>query len=177
LKPWYKRFNRGHIRLGGGGGGGGVAGWPLTYFASVAYDTNNTRAGANQVSVSGFVLPYELSFSQIAVYLDITDAVGLYDFGIYTKAGALIANIGAATQPNNDLQIYPTLQGLQTIPPGLYLFGWTGNAAVVAIHFQDNALSWVFNQDIAASVGGALPAAIGAVAIAPSTASWIFQLL
>jgi len=150
---------------------------PLTFLRHGINIGGNARNGANQVSVSGIHVPVPLTFANILVFVDTVDAVNLYDIGIYSQAGALLANIGAQTLPTGNLQSFATLQGSQTIEPGLYLFAWTGNATTAQLRYDTGQHGgWVFNQDIAASVGGALPASIGAVAVAPNVNSWYMML-
>jgi len=161
------------IKLAGGGGGG--SGSPLIAFQNSRASAVFGLGGPNQVAISGFVLQWPLKFANITVYPYAADAAGLYDIGIYNKAGKLIANIGpqaiALGEPT-----FPTLQGSQTIEPDIYLFAFTGNADVAQLSEDAQALTWVFNGNVAASVGGTLPAAIGAVAVAPSFYAATFVL-
>jgi hypothetical protein len=161
----------------GGGGNGQITGWPLAYFSNASLNNNIALDGANQISVSGFALPYRLTFSKIAIGVITTDATNLYDVGIYTQAGALVANIGAQTLPTNQIQTTPIVQGAITIPPGMYLFAFTGNANTATLDWFNSGYSWVFNQNVAASSGGALPASIGAVAEDANQRQWWFHLL
>ncbi len=165
-------------RLTGAGTGGSpldIAGWPLTFFSPYISATDQLNpSGVNRVDCIGFALPHALTFSHIHVFIKVTDAVNLYDLGIYTQAGVLVANIGAQSLPTvNDVTI-PTVQGAQTIPPGLYLFAFTGNATTVAISTGDGNLPWAYALSSAASSGGALPASISAVAVAPQNKQFYF---
>ena len=173
MKPWYRRFLSGHIRLAGGGGGGG-GGEALVYFGD-ADNFTNLDATANAVSVAGFVLPYALKFSNLTIRVSAGDAANDSDAGVYNQAGNLIANIGAQ-KLGAGTQTIPTVQGLQTIPPGLYLFALTsaGSALIVACDFD--APTWFVQFNVAASVGGALPAAIGVITVTPSYTRLSFQL-
>lgn len=105
-----------------------------------------------------------------------SDATNLYDIGVYTKAGSLIANIGAQHLPNNNIQTFATVQGAQTIPSGLYIFTITGNAATASISYDNDSPAWVIANSFAASSGGALPSSIGAQAVTPATSQIYFQL-
>jgi NADPH:quinone reductase-like Zn-dependent oxidoreductase len=91
----------------------------------------------------------------------------LYDVGIYSQAGALIANIGPTHFGATGLVATATLQGAKTINPGLYVFGWTGNAATLGIQTDHTTGTWAEITNIATSSAGTLPPSIGAVAIAP----------
>jgi hypothetical protein len=174
------------IKLAGGGGGLGsvttnatltgagtgasplsVAGEPLPYFQQGSLIASTSLAAANDVMISGFVLPYSLTFSNINVMVFTADAVGLYDLGIYSKAGALLAHVGAQSLPATGFQTFPIVGGAQTLAPGLYAFGWTGNANAAALNQDSGALIvWIFNGNVATSVAGVLPSSVGALAIA-----------
>ena len=153
------------IRLAGGGGGGAA---PLTFFGDGEAFTPVGPAAADEVYITGFVLPYELTFSNIGVDLHNTDNANDYDIGIYDQAGNLVADIGAQPLPAGGVQTFATVQGVQTINPGLYLFAFTGAAIKVTFNNDSDSPVWVLNANVAASVGGALPASIGAVAVAPT---------
>jgi len=156
---------------GSGGGGGSPAGWPLTFFSY----TNNTGTGvtpnaANATTAIGFSLPFSLTFAHITCFILVADGANLYDFGIYNSAGTLVADIGAQHLPSTGLLTFATVQGSKTINAGLYLFGWTGNATTASLSgdASNGAFNWFFSTNVAASVGGGLPASIGA--ITPSVA-------
>ena len=153
---------------GGGGGGGSPKGWPLTYFTTSTVDAAITLNTINQTMIWGFALPYSLTFGHITLWIQTLDAGNNYDFGIYSQAGALLANIGAQTFPSATQLLLPTVQAAQTLNPGLYLVAWTGTAQVGKIYGQPNFPGcWVQNNTAAVSAGGALPASIGAQTVAP----------
>jgi hypothetical protein len=158
-----------------GGGGGGVNGWPLPFF-SVGDGTAFAAATTNTVYVTGFVLSYALTFAHITINVGTADAANLYDVGVYTKAGALVANIGAQHLPTTGAQTFATLQGSKNILPGLYAWAFTGNAATAQLAFDFNLANWGFNFTAGASSGGALPASISAIAASPSYALLAFGL-
>lgn len=152
-----------------------VNGWPLTAFYQGSVRSNTTPT-ANQVWVIGFYLPCPLTFAHIGWNIETSDNTGLYDVGIYS-GGSLIANIGAQTMPTA-FSFYKaaTLQGAQTIYPGLYSFAFTGNAAVATLGYDGNAAGWVYNQGAGASVGGTLPASITAPTVNPTGNGACFML-
>ena len=155
------------IRLaGGGGGGGGVVGWPLAWFQYGSTFQQFFLGGGNQIAIWGFPLPYALTFGNIGVFVGSADAVNNYDVGIYTQAGVLVADIGARPLPSAAEVSFPAVQGIQTLEPGLYLFAFTGDANTATLWQDEDSPAWVFDGDVAASVGGALPPNVGAVAIA-----------
>jgi len=144
-----------------------IAGWPITFFTSTSFG-GAANIGANQVFISGFDLAYPLTFAHITVNISTADAVNLYDFGVYSLAGILLANIGAQSLPATGQTTFATLQGSQTIGPGLFAFAWTGNANTAHILGDNgNTWLWVSNSNVAASVGGALPASIPAQTVHP----------
>jgi hypothetical protein len=183
------------IKLAGGGGSGliqtnstltgngtlgsplGVAGMPLPYFASSWAQTGETLSGANAIDASGFVLPYPLTFSNIAVSIDTADAVNNYDIGIYTKAGALVANIGGQPLPSTGTQSFATLQGPLTILPGMYAFAWAGAATTAIIRTSNGwPFPWFQSHNIGTAVAGTLPASVPAIAVAVAQFSLAFAL-
>jgi hypothetical protein len=150
---------------------------PLTFFRSTPIaNADSPLNGANVISRTGVVISYWLTFSKIGVDIGTTDAVDNYDLGLYTAAGGLVANIGAQTLPTGNVQSFATVQGVQTIAPGLYVFAWTGNAATAQLAFGNNDASWVCGNSATTSTGGALPASIAASTVSVSTTCWYFFL-
>jgi len=153
-----------------------VAGTPVSFFTWGSQDSYNARNGANQVSVSGFLLPVRITFGHLILDIFTDDATNNYDAGIYSVAGSLLAHIGAQTLPNSGQQSFAISGGAVTLNPGLYYFGWTGNDTTALIAYSSRIMSTLFNQNIASSSGGALPASIGAITPAFTTNSWKFGL-
>lgn len=167
------------IKLSGGGGGNSAPkGWPITAFwpqASVV--TASSLGGNNQVFIHGFFLPAALTFGHITVFPNATDAVNTYDVGIYTAAGALIANIGGTTLPTSAITTYALAQGSQTINPGLYLSAWTGSSTAGTLFDDANGPpNWVINSNAGTATGGILPSSITAPALSPSRGMLWFAL-
>lgn len=155
----------------------GVAGWPLTFFSLGFPQSQETLAGANDIDASGFVLPYPLTFAHILVNIDTADAVNDYDIGIYTKAGVLVANIGGQPLPSTGSQSFATLQGSQTILPGLYAFAWTGAATTAQIgNTNQSGEVWFQSHNIGTAVAGTLPASVSAIAVSPTNFTLAFAL-
>jgi hypothetical protein len=151
---------------------------PITFDTFYYRAADNARNGANQISISGFSTHWPLSFSAIGVFIFTTDGSGLYDMGIYSAAGTLLANIGAQHLSNGNDQVFATVQGAQTIQPGRYVFAWTGNAAVATLGYTSSQGTWIVNQNYASSSGGALPSSLTAFTEAYSSAlAWQFSLL
>jgi len=153
-----------------------VAGWPLTSYASL-FALGGVAANTNQTRISGFALPAPLRFSQIGVRVGATDAVNNYDLGVYNAAGTLIANIGAQPLPTTGFVSFATVQGAQTILPGIYAFAFTGNAGTAQIFYDSGDGLVIFsNQNYQVTVGGALAASVPAVTPAPNTNGLAFIL-
>lgn len=149
-----------------GGGGGSSA--PLDWFDQGS-SPGGIAPGANKVWISGFVLPAPITFSSITMNVQTADAVNNVDWGIYSPAGNLLTHIGAQIVAATGYRRLATSGAPVTLAPGRYLFAFTTNSATFAIFYSANtATAWAINTNVAASAGGALPASIGAVAIAPS---------
>jgi hypothetical protein len=183
---------------GGGGGGGGltsvttdgtlagagtvasplsVKGWPLTYFQDSTNDQSFTFITTNSTYIQGFVLPYGLTFSHIAINVATADAGKLYDLGIYTKAGALVADIGPTNFAVTGTLSFSTVQGVLTLSPALYLFAMTGNNNVLGIGYGAEQYCWVVNAAVASSSGGQLPSSIPAQVTGTPAAHPVFLAL
>lgn len=161
----------------GGGGGGSVSGWPVAGYANFAANAGNQGlVGANNVWVSGFFLGYSATFAHITLNIGVADAAGLYDFGVYNKAGTLIADIGAQHLPSTGVQNFAIVQAAQTLQPGLYALGITGNSTTATFNSQGTTISWISNANIATSSSGALPASVGALTVAPNAGIFCFML-
>lgn len=194
-RPWYRRFHRGWITSGGSGFSGvktdptltgngltatplGVKGWPLTFFSFGVAGGSSPGSGANNVDCSGFMLPCELTFSNLVISVGMADALHSYDFGIYTKAGALLANCGAQSPAGTGFTVYPVLQAPVTISPGLYLFCWTGTDNLLNIYQAGTSqVPWIQKNAITTSVGGVLPATVPAQVVTFTVNNhWYFSL-
>lgn len=181
---------------GGGGGGGlstvatnatltgngtsgshlGVAGWPLANYVNGVASSTTALGTANTLWVESFNLPYAVTFAHIQVNIGTTDAVGLYDVGVYTFAGALVANIGAQTLPSTAEHNFATVQGSQTILPGTYFFAFTGNGTTATLGFWNNIEAFYSSRSTGVSSGGALPASFTPPAAAVDRIQWYFVL-
>lgn len=154
----------------------GVKNWPLTFF-SRGIGASSSGINAGLVNGAGFTLEAELTFSHVVLSIATADVVNNYDAGIYSKAGALLANIGKQHLPSTGTQSFAALQGSVTLSPGLYIFAWTTDASTVAgLYYDLNAIAWIHGASFATGSGGTLPASIGAQVVAPSNVSWVFGL-
>jgi len=182
---------------GGGGGGGGLSSvitdstltgsgtsgshlgvnqWPVNYFSWQYYAAESALSGNNHVDVSGFTLSAQLTFSNLVINIGTADAVGLYDFGIYSKAGALLANVGPASYAGTGQTVLTVLQAPVTLAPGLYVFGFTGTSTTLKIGSSPYGTTWIGANNVATSSAGTLPVSIGAQAISISNDAWAFGM-
>jgi len=154
----------------------GVKNWPLTFFTPCAVNGTSGINGANKVDIYGFALDHALTFANISIYIDTSDSSNNYDFGIYSDAGSLVANVGAQTLPSTGQHGFATVQGSQTILPGNYLFAVTGVMQVAVLYFSNSFLAWKVGLTYANSTGGALPSSITAPTVAPALSMMLFGL-
>ena len=142
------------------------SGWPLQYWGS-----GNSGAGtpqhfatpANTLTLLGFAFDEQVKFNKIFIYVGAADSVNLYDIGIYTYAGVLVAHIGAQSIPSTAVQSFAMIGGPITLPPGRYFLAFTGNSVTgTAILATGNVTGWSFQSQtgFGTSVGGALPSTI-----------------
>jgi hypothetical protein len=146
-----------------------VTGQPITFFATQGGTGLNFKpAASNEIVIGGFALQWPLTFSHIGVDVTTADGANNSDFGIYSQAGTLLANIGAAHYASTGFVSAATLQGAQTLYPGLYLFGMTSAANTIGIGYGSGGINWVLNANVATSSGGVLNGTITAQTVTPS---------
>lgn len=125
---------------------------------------------ANQTQVVGEPIGYPLNVGHLTFNVITPDnSANLYDFGLYNAAGTLVANIGAASYTTGGIKTAALAQGTVRLNAGLYYIALTGNASVLTVSgIQSGSQLWQFgvSANIAASVGGALPASITPPALA-----------
>jgi hypothetical protein len=91
-------------------------------------------ATTNSLRVCAVIIPFAVSFSQIGIYMATGDNSGdLYSVGLYNSSGVLVAHSTPASYTTSGDKTIATVEGLQTIQPGKYYFGWTGNASTAAL--------------------------------------------
>jgi hypothetical protein len=148
----------------------GISGWPVTFFYSYTNTAASTGPAANQIYLTGFYLSYALTFAHLLVNIAAADNVNNTDFGVYSKAGTLIANIGAAHYASTGLQQLATTQGSQTITAGLYAFAFTSVGTTLKVG-QDSGpgMVWALNSNAGTSSGGVLPSSITAITENPTS--------
>lgn len=160
----------------GGGGGGAPAAPAATSYYNGMQDSQVTLGSANITWFESFQVPYKLTFGHISIGINVADAVGLYDVGVYSFAGTLLADIGAQHLPSTGVQTFATVQGAITINPAVYIFAVTGNATTASINFTNHQGSAYSNRSLASTVGGALNASITVGAVNIDVICWYFLL-
>jgi hypothetical protein len=146
-----------------------VAGQPFTFFCSLpAGATTYKPTASNNILISGFKLDWPVTFSRLAFYVNTADGANNSDFGIYSQAGTLLANIGAAHYGSTGLNTAATLQGAQTFQEGLYIFAFTSAANTLSLAMNSGGLAWIYNANVATSAGGVLNNSIAAQVVTPA---------
>lgn len=151
---------------------------PVGYYTGGAPDVFvGTAAGF--IGAYGVVIPSPLTFSHLTVIVGAHDPAETVDMGLYDYAGNLVANIGGRSLSANGLTTFATLQGVQTIPQGLYLFAESGTGNTFGLYgnqFGGN-MFWYFAIGFeSALVPGTLPATVTTPAIAPAQGNFNFAL-
>jgi len=129
----------------GGSGGGtlslfGHPTYPSIGFgpANTAWNTTAIGGAANVVALWYFYLPGSVSAVHLGLAIHTGDATNHYDFGIFSSAGILLANVGPAIYtaspgsspgPPTNFTVTTFLQGTVAMPPGEYFFAITSSAA------------------------------------------------
>lgn len=156
----------GSITISATGGGGGSPSLP--FFATAAQRTGaNQAAGHNLTKVWGFLLPYNLTTTQLTYDITTADNTGNnYDIGIYDNSGHLVLNIGPTPgttfAPSKIFQTMAWVQGSTNLTAGRYYIAFTTNcaSACAAVAGDTIYVSFAINASAGASVGGALPGTI-----------------
>jgi hypothetical protein len=145
---------------------GGALSTPVTFWAGPSIQSTATipfASPANTLQLCGIVLPCAVQFNKIIVRISANDAVNLYDVGIYSSVGALLAHRGAATVPATGIVAFSMIGGPFTLQPGRYYLGWTGTA-ITATFISGVSGSTVFQflsvGGFGASASGVLPVSI-----------------
>jgi hypothetical protein len=144
-----------------GSGGGGTA---LPFFATASGRTGSTiGAGANLNSVWGFLLPYNVTSTEITYDVTTADNTAhTYDIGLFDNSGTLVVDLGATAgtifAPAKGFTTVPWAQGSTTLAAGRYYLGFTttctGTCAKIAA--ATAVVSFIINKSAGASSGGAL---------------------
>ncbi len=145
-----------------------LAGIPVDYFQAFSAASTSALGGANQVWVNGFTLQAAITFTKLGCYVGTVDAVNAYDIGVYSTAGALLANVGPRTLPASGPRTFAINQTTVTLNPGRYVFAFTGNSTTAKLGFDANSFAWTVNANYVASSAGTLPNSVTAFTVSPA---------
>jgi hypothetical protein len=137
----------------------------LPFFATGGERTGATlAAGHNLNKVWGFLLPYNVTTTEIIYDVTTKDATANnYDIGIFNSSGNLVLNIGPTPgttfAPAKAFQTLNWTQGSTALAAGRYYLAFTTNCASVcaAIGGATTYVSFAIDVSAGASAGGALP--------------------
>jgi len=154
-----------------------IAGWPLPFFMNVNNNGNGNVPGANNMILWGVVIPFAVTFAHIIFILATADGSNNSDVGLYNASGNLIANIGAQHLGSTGVQSVATVQGAQTILPGLYFYGITSAAGTLNAWSGSLGAGCYYNNAFATTSGGAMNATITPPTLAMNANSPSFGLI
>jgi hypothetical protein len=151
----------------------------LPFFATGGERTGATlAAGHNLNKVWGFLLPYNVTTTEIIYDVTTKDATANnYDIGIFNSSGNLVLNIGPTPgttfAPAKAFQTLTWTQGSTALAAGRYYLAFTTNCAstCAAIGGATTYVSFAIDVSAGASAGGALPSTMTPPADAWGTGS------
>ncbi|MFZ0796628.1 MAG: hypothetical protein WCA13_00465 [Terriglobales bacterium] len=152
---------------------GGVASLP--FFVTAGERTGgNQSAGKNTTQLWGFLLPYNVTTTQITYDVFTADNTSNdYDIGIYNNSGNLVLDIGPTPgttfAPAKNFHTLPWTQGSTSLSAGRYYLAFTTNCTgtCAAVAATTTYVSFAINVSGGASSGGALPSTM-----TPPTDKW-----
>lgn len=124
--------------------------------------------GANVLWITGFNLPWYLTFAHLLFVVTTADSGTNTDLGVYSLAGTLLANLGAVALGSTGLNTKATLQGSQTIAPGNYVFAVTSSTGTAKFGYDNQNYGPIVNLSYGSSSGGVLPNSISAPSVSPA---------
>lgn len=157
---------------GGGGGGGGFTTW----FGCGTNAGSYQLTSGNTIALTGFSLQGTVQFSNMSINVATAAASGTWDVGIYSAAGALLANTGPQSYTTTGFFTTAVLQAPVTLHPGKYLFAFTGPTTTLLLEADAVTPSWYFNRGYGSSSSNTLPATITAPTPAANLSMFMFQL-
>lgn len=153
-----------------------IVGWPITGFTYPAGTNDAQGSVTNQTVVYGFALPFALTFSKITFFVNTADATNNSDVGLYSAAGSLVANIGAQHLATASAVTIATVQGSQTIAPGLYWMAFTSASNVLKLYGNNSQFGLGSYTNAGVTSGGALANSITAPVVSPLRQTLSFTL-
>lgn len=128
----------------------------ITYGLAAA----NFTVTANKLLLSTEIISVPTRFSQIQISIFSADGANNSDVGLYNFAGNLVAHAGAQLMGTAGVQIFSTVEGIQTIPQGVYFFAATSAGSILTLSVLGSTLLLYSNLAFGSSSGGALPSSI-----------------
>jgi len=146
-------------------GGGTTA---LPFFVTASGRTGTTiGAGANVNSLWGFLLPYNVTSTEITYDVMVADnSAHAYDIGLFDNSGSLVVDLGATAGTTfaaaKGFNTLTWAQGSTSLTAGRYYLGFTTNctATCAKIAAATAVVSFIINKSGGASSGGALSTSI-----------------
>jgi hypothetical protein len=159
---------QGQVTAAANGSGGGSAATSLMISNSNGgSNTTNTQyfAGPAYVRFDYFVLPCEVTFSNITAYISQGGFGGsTYDIGIYSLTGTLLCSTGGTSIANGAAWNVFVMSGPTTLPAGGYFLATTGqDATQVIMGYGNNAISPYQNGNVSNTTTGHILPATAAV--------------
>ena len=151
----------------GGGGAVTYSTSPFTFWAR--NPSNNSIAwvlpGANKITVQSFFIPYNMSVTNINLYINGGDGSNNADVGIYDTSGNLKMHIGAQIINSTGWQVFAVTGGPVNLNAGEYLLAFTcvssSNIRFTASGSTNDGVRGAYYFSTASSSsGGALPSTI-----------------
>jgi hypothetical protein len=161
----------GSVTISAAGGSAGT----LPFFVTGGAHTGASQAAVQNVTkLWGFLLPYNLTATQITYDVITADnTANNYDIGIYTNAGNLVVDIGPTPgttfAPSKGFHTLPWTEGSTNLGAGRYYLAFTTNCSTACAKVAASAayISFAINASAGASQGAALPSTI-----TPPADSW-----
>lgn len=154
------------ISATGGSGGGSPT---LPFFATGSEQTGNSQgATANLNKLWGFLLPYNVTTTEITYYVTTADnTANKYDIGIFNSSGNLVADIGPTPgttfAPSKSFQTLKWTQGSTALAAGRYYIGFTTTctgSACAQLGASPTYVSFAVNTSAGSTAGGGLSSSI-----------------
>lgn len=127
---------------------------------------------ANKIQITGFLLPYGLTFSKMNFNVINANGADLNDIGVYDSSGNLKAHTGATVLSSINDQSLPVLGAPVTLVAGTYFIAFTSNNVNVQLAKAGGAVQtqlvtpFATAESATTSSGGVLPSSIAAPTIA-----------
>jgi hypothetical protein len=157
----------GSVTISATGGSGGSP--TLPFFVTGSEQTGNSQAATVNVNkLWGFLLPYNVTTTEISYYVTTADdTANKYDIGIFNNAGILVADLGPTAgttfAPAKSFETLKWKQGSTTLAAGRYYIGFTTTctgSACAQLGASPTYVSFAINTSAGSTAGGALSSTI-----------------